>query len=421
MRVSTPRSKVWKSEKSISVSGLTPIPYKKSQIEPKFVPPDLNISLTVRPTALAGAIARTSALKNVPQDISDRLTENALNLCRCLIDENSPSLVTSNIKYLADADKISFAGCVGAGITDLLMNTLDYAWRDNAEKLSTGSRPDFIYGGGNAQKLGVVIAEAHGSFSKSVTETYIRNRSEEKYCKQVHTNLEEMYTANEKVIHGYSIAYGANPITHNVALHVSETDIRKPKQIATSSSQSENPDQIQTVPVSLALATHRANFSLMGANYIVDWIDWLRGEDASQYPVDRPPLLRRRIRFRAFSYAGRKYLYVPTVARRSPWPYYRFAFANIFAMEMDCAREFLNQLGNLINRKLDAPEEELPRRFELPHMKPVGFGIEPEDETTASKEMDSLFAMYRDGLAVFGEKFDLKQAKPIRWHPIIGI
>lgn len=421
MNNSTPTINVLKKTIAVSEPTRYPNPNHPNQIKSKFVPPDLDLCLSFGPTALAGSIARTSALKNVPLNILDRLSENALNLCGCLIDESSPSLIAPNIKYLADADRISFAGCVGAGITDLLMNELGYAWRDNAENLWTGPHPDFIYGGGAAGKLGVVAAEAHGSFAKSVNNNYIKKKSQDKYCRQVERNLNKNYTTNERVIHGYSIAYGASPTTREVSLHVSETYVQKRTGTKSLIRQSAKPEKSQSVPTFLALATQRANFSLMNASDIVYWIDWLRGENVCRYPIHNPLPGPERTRYRVFSHAGYNFLFVTDTELSSTLLNTRCKFANFFTMEIQCAKNFLNQLSYLIKRKLDIPEAELPKLLEMPQTETFGFEIVSEKEATASNDADSLFAMYRDGLAVFGGNFDPEPIGDLWWIPTSGV
>ena len=67
-------------------------------------------------------------------------------------------------KVLADVERTSFAGRIGAGITDLFMNALGYTWRDNASCLSgrLGAHADFLYADGAVSGHGVVLTEAHG-------------------------------------------------------------------------------------------------------------------------------------------------------------------------------------------------------------------------------------------------------------------
>ncbi len=418
MNNSTPAAGVWQSTKSVTVSSITRHRHVKSSIEPAFVPPSLDLSLIFGPTALAGSIARTSALRNVPQYVLSRLIDNALNLCGCLIEDNSHDIVTSNIQYLADAEKTSFAGCVGAGITDLLMNAIGYTWRDNAEGISDGPRPDFIYGGGAAGNLGVVIAEAHGSFARSLYNKKMMGTGQMKYCRQVKPNLMENHDTGQ-VIHGYSVAFGSNPKTQKVFLHVSETDVNNQAGGAKSNGQPDGPENPGPVPMSLALATFRANFFLMNAGDVVPWIDWLRGEYGYRYAAHWPgpgPA----IEFLEFSHANRNYLCSANAFPPSTRLYNGCEFAGMFAMEMQCAQKFLNGLSGAI-RRAGTSQRELPKELQLLQADPLGFGAENDEEATGSIGVEEKYALYRDGLAVFEKSLDPGQIRLRMWDPIIGI
>ena len=418
MNNSTPVAGVWQSTKSVTVSSKTRHQNEPSPIERAFVPPSLDLSLIFGPTALAGSIARTSALRNVPKNVLSRLTENALNLCECLIDDSSHALVTSNIQNLADAERANFAGCVGAGITDLLMNTIGYTWRDNAEGISDGTRPDFIYGGGAAGNLGVVIAEAHGSFSRSLYNKKIEETGQNKYRKQVKPNLMEHHDTGQ-VIHGYSVAFGSNPRTRKVFLHVSETDVNNQAGGAKSNGQPDGPENPGPVPMSLALATYCANFFLMHAGDVVSWIDWLRGEygyrDAAPWPGPGPA-----IKFLEFTHANRNYLCSADAFSPSARLYNGCEFTGMFAMEVRCAKKFLNGLSRVIRRE-DMLRLEIPKELELLQTDPLGFGVGTYEEAAEGIEVDNRYAVYRDGLAVFGRPFDPDQIRLRMWDPIVGI
>ena len=126
------------------------------------------------------------------------------------------------IGSLADAERSAFAGRVGAGITDLVMNALGYTWRDNAVCLSgAGVRPDFIYGGGQAAGHGVVLAEAHGSLAENVNRARIEREANRKYLRQVKPHVGGS-CPHGKLVHGYSAAFGSNPTSQDTFLHVTE-------------------------------------------------------------------------------------------------------------------------------------------------------------------------------------------------------
>jgi hypothetical protein len=95
--------------------------------------------------------------------------------------------LSSLIGALGDTEQTHFASRMGAGITDLYMNALDYSWRDNAACLSGKLDPhaDFLYSGGSALGHGVVLAEARGSFAATVSDAKMAREAERKYLRQV--------------------------------------------------------------------------------------------------------------------------------------------------------------------------------------------------------------------------------------------
>ena len=88
--------------------------------------------------------------------------DSTLTQVEWLIEDGTTFALSQHLQALADAERTSFAGRVGAGITDLLMNALGYTWRDNASCLSGSLTPhaDFIYADGAVSGHGVVLAEA---------------------------------------------------------------------------------------------------------------------------------------------------------------------------------------------------------------------------------------------------------------------
>ena len=66
----------------------------------------------------------------------------------------------------------------------------------------------------------------------------------------------------------------------------------------------------EATPTSLALASHRSNFALMGTPSVVAWIDWILGREGDE--EDRSPAI-----FFEVPYAGRRFL----VSADFVWPY----------------------------------------------------------------------------------------------------
>ncbi|MHB8348650.1 MAG: hypothetical protein ACYDHM_16210, partial [Acidiferrobacterales bacterium] len=162
---------IWHVDKTVAVTGQTWHPHSPSPIAAGFKPPEVHSKLIFGPVALAASIARTATLRGAPPEMLARWGDSALTEVEWLVDNGTTFALSQHLHVLADAERTCFAGRVGAGITDLLMNALGYTWRDNASCLSGSLAPhaDFIYGGGAVSGRGVVLAEAHGSFAANVT------------------------------------------------------------------------------------------------------------------------------------------------------------------------------------------------------------------------------------------------------------
>lgn len=184
-----------------------------SPITPGFRPPALPTKLTFNLIALAASIARTETLRRVSDRTRFFLAIKAFIEAELLVENRNSFTLSKNFLHLADAARASFAGSVGAGIADLVMNRLGYVWRDNAESLcqTYRSRPDFIYGDGPAARHGMVIVEAHGSFAKNITLPTIKKRTTDKLVRQVMPNLTSCHPQYGNVINGYCIGFGSSP------------------------------------------------------------------------------------------------------------------------------------------------------------------------------------------------------------------
>jgi hypothetical protein len=178
--------------------------------------------------ALAASMARTLTLRAAPDTMLAQWARSQLTQVEFLVADGADFGLSPFITALGDAERSGFAGRVGAGITDLLMNALGFVWRDNATCLSVGLDPhaDFVYAGGSVADHGVVLAEAHGSFAQSVSDSRISGESRRKYLRQVKPCIASR-CQHSKVIHGYSIAFGSDPSNPGTYLHVAETKISK--------------------------------------------------------------------------------------------------------------------------------------------------------------------------------------------------
>ena len=292
----------WKEGKSVDITGHVRHPHKPSPIAPGYDAPDMCLCLSFSLTALAGAIARTATLGTAPIEMLEVWKKNAFAEVSCLIEDGHTFSLSQRFQHLADADRSAFAGRVGAGVTDLLMNELGYTWRDNAACLSGSLDPraDFIYADGEVTGNGVVLAEARGSFAANATSTSISSEGKKKYDRQVKPHLDKS-SPHGRTVHGYSISFGSKPDLPSAFLHASETEISKPRGKTKNPSGSAPTINPESAPTSLALASHRSNFALMYAPSVVAWIDWIleRGGDEED---------SLRAIFLEVPYAGRRFL-----------------------------------------------------------------------------------------------------------------
>jgi hypothetical protein len=364
-----------------------------------------------------------------------RWGDSALTQVEWLVEDGTTFALSQHLQALADAERTSFAGRIGAGITDLLMNALGFTWRDNASCLSSSLAPhaDFIYADGAASGHGVVLAEAHGSFAASISSAGISREAKRKYLRQVRPHLAAA-SPHGKVIHGYSIAFGSRPGAAGAFLHVAETLVSKPRggqRLPTQKAPTPSP---KAAPTSLALAAHRSNFAIMDAPSIVRWVDWVR--DGGERSDDMQPSLFVRI-----PYAGRIFLcsmemgwlpfidypdwldkfwhpqWWPPLRRVRTLSRSREHFAGWYAMEETAAESFLNALSTTIRNGRDS----LPESLELPRLDPAGFGFGGDEVGLTSRDSEYSYALYRDGLALLGSPPPRRMAGYRTWLPREGM
>ena len=426
------------STKHIGLTKHTKHGHVPSPVSPHFAAPAAQSSLSFNPMALAAAIARTATTwDDAPLVLLDGLQQSALIELQTLIQNGSAFALESHFKFLADTAGSQFAAKVGAGIAHLYMDALGYAWRANAACLASSLDPhaDFIYDGGNASGHGVVLAEAHGSFAKDASAAKIANAAKNKYVKQVKPFVAKPSPFG-KIIHGYSIAFGSKPTAAGSFLAVSETRISKLRKRAASAGIAKADEAPEGTAASMALATHRSNFLLMGARDVTNWIDWIRLPDSSPPERTEVPLLR-------FDYAGRAYLAAtPWLSRPDGSPgwiddffdhpgWWRFArHARLsspshlgsdfgwFVIEEKAGAEFLNALSNAIRDRGVRP----PATMRLPTVKPSGFALSAGDRTDAADEDEPYhYALFRDGLALLGQPFRGRPRDVVVWSPDGGM
>ena len=427
------------SAKSIGLTKHTKHRHIPSPVSPNFVAPPVQSSLSFNPIALAAAIARTATTwDDAPVDLLDGLQQSALIELVTLLQDGSTFALQPHFTILADTARSQFAAKVGAGIAHLYMDALGFAWRANAACLSSSLDPhaDFIYEGGNASGHGVVLAEAHGSFAKDLSAAKIENAAKYKYIRKVKPFVAEPSSFG-KIIHGYSIAFGSEPTTAGSFMAVSETRISKPRKRTAPTVSEQVGEAPEGAPASIALATHRSNFLLIGAPDVTNWIDWARS------PGVAPPE-RSDVPFCRLGYAGRTYLLVlpwhlqpggpswwigeffdhpgwrhfARRARLSPPPRNPGSEFGWFVIEEKAGIEFLNALSNMISDRGAG----LPKASRLPTVESTGFALTTGDSfARADAEEPYQYALFRDGLALLGEPFRGRPLGMVFWSPDGGV
>lgn len=425
---------LWRAEKTVFLSGHSLHPQKPSPVSDGFVAPTMAAQISFRPDALAASMARTLTLRTAPNAMLAQWARSQFAQIEFLVtDDGCHFGLSPFITALADAERSGFAGRVGAGVTDLLMNSLGYVWRDNAICLSSELDPhaDFIYAGGPVARHGVVLAEAHGSFAQSVNDSRISGEARRKYVRQVKPHIAAACEHGD-VIHGYSVAFGSNSSSLDTYLHVAETRISKGKGKPNPPASQAEPRGAGAVPTSLALAAHRSNFLLMGATQVVAWIDWLRGtgdQPAEDYVTTFFTIEVSGRRFLAaaehfFPYVRSRFLFEELEFPRVPWPWEEFerwrhrvrgGLANVFAMDEWAAKSFLLALSDMIRGGRD----QVPLALDLPDIEPFGFSPDL-DRGYRDEEARYPVAQFRDGLVLLSRLPRSPAPDARHWSPQRG-
>ena len=390
---------IWMDRKLVALSHHERIRLGRRIHLPAFAPPAPCPSLSFGPLALSAAFGRTAGLHAAPWLLRAAEQVSLLAQLAVTVANGSPFQLSDAFGYLNDDGATTLAGRCGAAVTGLYMNALGYGWRDNAQCIAPASDPraDFIYYGGPSTSLGVVLAEAHGTFARRASASEVRSRARSKYTRQV-SRYVGAHSPYGPVLHGYSVAFGSCPGVPGAYLAVAETG--RP----TAGPPSSPPPSPSPVPVQMTLATHRANFDLMGAHGVVAVIDAL----LDRRPRPTEPQRQNFVRLR---YGGDTFLMAPAPAywldaagmslgdplaqpRSAPGPWIGLPIR--YAIEERCGRAFLDWLsGRSRATAMKAPEDGTPSMVELPAVEPRGFG--PGVVEDGGDEL----AMFRDGLAAF--------------------
>ena len=421
---------LWHADQTVALTGHRRHLHKGPAVAPAFIEPALASQIQFGPTALAASIARTATLRAAPPELLAHIRDSTLSEAQILLADGPSFTLSPLLRDLADSERTHFASRVGAGITDLYMNALGYTWRDNAACLSSSLKPhaDFLYYGGNSASHGVVLAEARGSFAAKVSDSKVARMAEEKYLRQVRPHVGQ-YSPHGQVVHGYSIAFGAKPDMPGAYLRLSQT--RRPKTKPTAKPGTPKPSSTSPVatPAGMALATHRSNFILMGAQPVVDWIDWLVSN--REIPDGEP------VTFVQFEYAERSFLSSTEAMAAFGGPFLRFKTPEehnlfwvrwdgywpehlrsrgLFAIEEKAATVFLGALSGMIR---SGPQAR-PTALELPIGDIAGFSENRKDVGDRRSEDAYDYALFRDGLALVADPRRSKLLGLRHWHPKEG-
>jgi hypothetical protein len=433
-------SALWRREHTVALTSHVLHGHIPTPLAAGFSPPPPLLNLKFGALALTAAVARTATLRDdAPIEVLDAVQRSTFPMLETMIAEGPAFSLSEYFSHLADTERTLFAARVGGGVTDLHMNALGYAWRANAICLSSALDPhaDFIYHGGNANGHGVVLAEARGSFSDSTTASSIRNASQNKYLRQVKPHLGKPSPYGD-VIHGYCVAFGSTLRTPGAFLGVSETKIPR----ASRPEGNTPPNTIDEeapgdgVPAPIALAAHRSNFFLMGANRMVPWIDWLRNGESATPPATNPVVFLR------LRYAGRNFLVsIPAMWWLDPFSNWRTEFYDnahqwrhilrsalrpraarwtnlgCFAMEESAGVAFLKAFTEMLEPKTLSFSPGL----QLPEFVPAGFGSIDGDEFEDTPRDDYKYALFRDGLALLGDPQRGRPVGVLEWSPKDGV
>lgn len=159
------------------------------------------------------------------QQLTDSIGNNVASYIDIFVDRiNAEFSFTEKMDCLADDERTSLAGKVGAAIADLVMEQLGFHWRANARELNlkldkrvvlaTKKIPDFVYDPGaqhGFQQQSVVVVEAKGSLSrKRAKRRTILKLAQNAYNDQVR-NFIGAEGDGVVVASGYAVAFGSIP------------------------------------------------------------------------------------------------------------------------------------------------------------------------------------------------------------------
>ena len=277
----------WKSSsKNIPRTNLTTIGVTGTT--PTFTAPSVPAVITFSPSQFFARAAILGAILHADSVLQSGLMSASTAMCGAIVEDSGIDFDVDNcVEELRDLDRQSVASKIGMAVTDLVLDTMGLHWRGHAEDLTGLPAPlgDFVYDGFPTSGSGVVLAEAKGSLSAAALPSGLRSTAESAFTRQVMPHLGEP-TPVGQIIYGYAIAAGARPaMPSSAGFHLVE-----PSFSGVSLSSSLSAPSAALVRFSVAAATYRALFSLMGAENATAALDGI-----STSIVARPPQEFRRV------------------------------------------------------------------------------------------------------------------------------
>jgi hypothetical protein len=371
-------------------------------------------AIRFRPKQLYASVARAQANDGHSVDLIHALTLSNKALIEALVDDQpSDFAFTTDVLKFADAKRTAFSGDIGGGITDRYMEALGYVWRDNARNIvPTGKVADFVYDGPPTGQMGVVLAEAKGSITPTVTANLIATTVSAGYTDQVELHIGTA-PGGTTILHGYAVGIGSRPGNSVSNMHVVEPaasagvppggpgspgDGAAPPPSGGGRGGDKDPrgrekpgegERFGSPNPRVALGNYRAVFALADARTVVDVIDSIRtiGEGLKE---KLPPQRFIRLKF------GRDSYLIGRDRRGLLW--------GDFAVHEAVARKFLGQL------KLGVTPDN--QSFTLP--------IFPTPSPPGDKDDGEFVELLPDGLAVIARPFGYGPGDEMWWDPNTG-
>lgn len=306
-----------------------------------FVPPGILKKFSFRAPDLFQSIARCTAMKRAPAGLTAALLAGCQPLLRYLVDDIAGVFAfIDDVKDLADAERTAFSGRVGAGVTDLFMQSFGgYVWRDVSEQLikrpAKGGLADFVYEYVSGEH---VLVEAKGSITTSASQSGADSKARNAFKAQVDPYV---YQSPPPIAagggrfalieHGYALAFAAMPgaTTAGTAAFVA---VAEPSSASASAAPPTPSPMTTMVATALRRGNYRAVFLLSNAPNVVNAIDDFE---------DGPDVERQNQGFWVVSCGGQDFL----IGRNPVYPEIEdipnTCDGWVFAVNLDLGRDFL--------------------------------------------------------------------------------